>query len=99
MSKVFDAISQNPNAAFIRRCTSPRDSCVNEHGDPTPTRCGWSLFDEVILLVDLESKSIDGSNEVLRISGLACRSCGALQPDGIPSELIEKLTDLEICNH
>jgi hypothetical protein len=78
------------SAEFVspRRCRN-QVGCDNERRD-----CGWYVFDEVVILAEVSTEAPTQANEVLRYNGFACRSCGSLQPDGIPAEVIAKLTAL-----
>jgi hypothetical protein len=65
--------------------------CSNRVGyDGEKRTCGWNLFDQVVVLGDISSDAPTNSGETVILYGFACRSCGALLPDGLPPELYVK---------
>ena len=66
--------------------------CSNVVGEDDQSRvCGWHVFDPVVLLADVSAEAPSHQSGTLSFDALACRSCGAVQPDGLPVGLLGKL--------
>lgn len=98
MKQTMDTIqSIDPSHVSLRRCTRPTGAAP-ESGDASETICGWRFFDQVVFLVDISQGAAEHAGETVRCEALSCRSCGALQPDGIPPAIAARMTDVEICS-
>lgn len=90
MKSPSEAIGVDPEFFDLRKCSNAR-ACLETTTGAERQVCGWRIFDEVVIVVDVSSQASENPGAAMRFKGLACRSCGALQPDGIPPEVIAKM--------